>query len=169
MMSDKAKKDNKTGEDVENVDSSIKNSLTFRVSMLSAFSEKVGNAHFQRKFQIKLTEWRVIALTGSADWTAIRTIRRPLLIDKGQFSRLVKDLINRGYLISRQSPKDARLQEIKLSDEGEELYRAGIKFVEELNDITYSVLSPEEREQFSEFLDRLIERKEFLIAQEFSS
>lgn len=144
---------------------SIRDALSFRIARMAAINERAGGIYFQTELGLRLNEWRVLGLVAASGTAAFSDIRDQLLIDKGQLSRVVRTLVDRGLLESRPSESDARQITLALTADGRALHDRAIGFTAERNDSMVSVLSAAECRQLHDMLDRLIRHNEQLLAQ----
>ncbi len=132
--------------------------LTFRLFRLVALVERAGTRWGERpEFNFSINEWRVLALaqamgpvrTGHVAWT--------LVMDKGQLSRVVKSLIDKGYLSSRPDADDARATLLETTDAGRAMHAKALDFLAARNEQIVEPLSREECSVLAELLTRLLD------------
>jgi DNA-binding MarR family transcriptional regulator len=144
---------------------SIRDALSFRIARMAAINERAGGLHFQKELSLRLNEWRVLGLVCAFGHAAFSEIRAQLLIDKGQLSRVVRALVDRGLLDSRASNRDGRQVDLAATEAGRALHERALRFTAERNESMASVLSARECVQLLEMLDRLIEHNVALLAR----
>lgn len=135
---------------------SLPDALSFRIARLAAINERMAGQIFRSEFGISLNEWRVIGITGALQPVTFSAIRELLYFDKGQLSRVIRSLSDRGLIISATSPSDARQIELRLSETGEAIHREALEFTAKRNAIMAEVLTTEERSEFRRLLDKLV-------------
>lgn len=135
---------------------SLLDALSFRIARLAAINERMAGQIFRSEFGISLNEWRVIGITGALQPVTFSAVRELLYFDKGQLSRVIRSLSDRGLIISETSPSDARQIELRLSEDGEAIHREALEFTAKRNAIMADVLTTEERSEFRRLLDKLV-------------
>lgn len=143
----------------------ITDALSFRISRLAAINERSGSVHFQKAFGLRLNEWRVLGLAHAGNPIPFALIHATLLVDKGQLSRIVRSLVDRGLLEAHVCATDARQTEIYTTPEGSALHDRVLAFTIERNATMTAVLSEEEIDVFRQLLDRLLVHTEALLAE----
>lgn len=145
---------------------SILDALTFRLARLVAVNELSGNMHFREAFGLSLNEWRVIGVVHALSPITFGRVRKILLMDKGQLSRVIKQLADQGILVTRPAENDARKVEITLTGQGSELHDRVLKFTAERNEHVVETLTPAECREFMRILQKITSHNEML--SEFS-
>ena len=134
---------------------SLPDALTFRLARLVAVNYHNGSRVFREAYGISLNEWRVLGLVSATSPVMFGHIRKILLIDKGQLSRIVKRLTDRGVLVARPSKNDARVIELTLSEEGQLLHDQVLRFTAERNEEVVATLTREECSEFIRILRKI--------------
>ncbi|WP_069300678.1 MarR family winged helix-turn-helix transcriptional regulator [Neptunicoccus sediminis] len=134
----------------------LSEALSFRISRLAAINERNGSHHFRNHLGVNLSEWRVIGLVAEYEPMLTSALRDILVTDHGLLSRIVKELVSRGLLISQPCAADKRQTELSLTPEGRDLHNNCIPFTIERNAVMASVLSPEEQAELYRLLDVMI-------------
>lgn len=78
-----------------------------------------ARAVIARHGDLTLPQWRIIRLISMDVAQGSTAIRKTLHIDKGQFSKTVNVLVERGYVTTRPWVTDKRQFDIELTDMGE--------------------------------------------------
>ena len=78
-----------------------------------------------------------------------------LHVSPARVTLLMKSLDAEGY-IERASGADGRRNEITITEKGKAVVRRSRAFFRQLDEASYAGFSPEELEQFSEYLDRVL-------------
>ena len=134
----------------------LPDALSFRIARLAAINERAGTQHFRDELGISLSGWRVIGLVAEGDPATTISVRDALVMDRGLLSRVVKELITRGLLLSQHSPTDKRQTQLYLTPDGWALHKKCIAFTKERNAVMTGSLTPHEEAEFSRVLDILI-------------
>ncbi|MBS0230193.1 MAG: MarR family transcriptional regulator [Proteobacteria bacterium] len=131
--------------------------LPYRLSVLS---NRISNAiarEYSRRFDLGVTEWRVMAVLGHApDLSAVEVARRTAM-DKVAVSRAVASLIAAGRLLRRLDAGDRRRSLLRLSKAGyaihDQIAPLALGFERQL----LGELDTAERSRLFRLLDRLDE------------
>jgi len=140
----------------------ILDALTFRLARLAAVNHHTGSARFREAFGLSLNEWRVMGVVNALSPVTFGRIRDVLLMDKGQLSRVVKQLTARGVLRSTPTPKDARAVELSLTEVGSELHDEVLKITALRNEVVVETLTREECQEFMRILQKITAHNEQL-------
>lgn len=149
---------------------SIVDALTFRLARLVAINERAGTYYFGKSHDISLNQWRILGLVSalstkhpqSPDAVSFEEVRSQLYMDKGQCSRTLKQLTDRGLLQTSQSSTDARVKTLKLTKRGAEKHDLVLKFTRERNEVAASALTAKECQEFLRLLEKLSVHNEAL-------
>jgi DNA-binding MarR family transcriptional regulator len=133
----------------------ITDALTFKVARLSALNERAGGLFFKAEHDITLIQWRVLGLTAALGPVPSRELREILFMDKGQFSRVVKQLVLRDLLETAPSQTNASAVELRLTREGQILHTKLLRFTAVRNEAVVSVLTKEECTEFLRLLEKV--------------
>lgn len=133
----------------------ITDALSFKVARLNAINERAGSHLFKVNHDITLNQWRILGLVSAMGPVASRKVRDCLFMDKGQFSRVVKQLTERGLIEASPMSSNASALALQLTDAGKALHKVLIEFTAERNARTASCLTPEECETFLRLLDKV--------------
>lgn len=148
----------------------ILDAVAFRLARLAAINERAGAYHFGKSHDVSLNQWRILGLVSALtddlekpnQAVSFSEVRSHLYMDKGQFSRTLKQLSTRGLLETFFSPTDARVTELKLTKRGQVLHDRLLAFSSERNEEVVSVLSPHECREFMRILEKLSNHNEAL-------
>ena len=133
----------------------IRDLLTFRLAMLTAASDRVGQRWLRDEFDLRLLDWRVLGIVAALEPVRFLTIAQTLLVDKGQLSRLVKSLGKRNLIDTETDPNDLRTILLHLTEKGRALHARVLSRALERNERFISALEPEELTTFVALLDKL--------------
>lgn len=124
--------------------------------MLAAANDRMGQGWLQSVYGLRILEWRVLALVTALEPVPFGEIARALLVDKGQLSRLVKQLVGRGLVATgRTDGRDQRLVLLSATAAGRDLHQRVLQTALERNERVVSALSARETEQLFRLLDKL--------------
>ena len=129
--------------------------VAFRLALLVAAHERDGSYWLKKEFELTLIEWRVLGITNEFEPVIFKDIRLMLNIDKGQLSRAIKQLVNRGILSTNISKRDARLTEICTTPKGKKLHDKALKVSVIRNELIVKNLTKLECEEFFRMLEKI--------------
>ena len=94
---------------------SISDLLSFKIARLSGINQRLGGYWLKKKFDLGLNDWRILGLTTANQPVPFKKIQEMLDMDKGQFSRSVKMLVDRGYISVGPSKIDGRALDLTVT------------------------------------------------------
>lgn len=133
----------------------IRDLLSFRVAMLAAASDRVGQQWLSKEFDLRLQEWRVLAIVAAMEPVRFLEVARTLLVDKGQLSRLVKSLSTRGLIDTETDPEDQRTIQLRVTEDGRAFHDRVLDRALQRNERLVSAFEPDELDAFFVLLDKL--------------
>lgn len=137
--------------------------LSFRLARLVAVNEQAGNHWTSTVFNLRLNEWRVLGLTRALEPVRFQEITRRLMMDKGQLSRIVKALVNRGVISTAPSREDRRSVLLSTTVQGRDLHDKVLPFAQERNEAVVGSLTRKEYAEFSRILQKITVHNEHLL------
>ncbi len=135
--------------------SDIRDLLTFRIAMLAAGNDRIGQSWLKQEFDLRILEWRVLGLVAAMGPVRFGVIARRLLLDKGQLSRLVKTLTARGLIDTTQDEADQRTILLTMTEPGRALHQHVFARALARNNLVLSALSADEAATLFHLLDKL--------------
>ena len=133
----------------------IRDLLTFRLAMLAAAGDRVGQRWLLAEFGLRIMEWRVLGLVASLQPVRFLVVAQNLLVDKGQLSRLVRSLGERGLIETEPDPNDQRTIRLRTTGKGGKLASRVLARAFERNELVVSALEPSEIATLFALLDKL--------------
>src|SRR5689334_11461308 len=113
------------------------------------------------KFNLTRAQWDVLRQLWTKNGLSQRTIQESLGIESATLTGIVDGLVKRGLVTRQLSAEDARVKELYLTVEGQELGQRRIaEVVNPINARLTAGFSPEEIETLKSFLARLINNLE---------
>lgn len=143
----------------------ITDALSFKLARLNAINERAGSYYFKAYHDITLNQWRILGLIAAMQPVRSREVRDRLYMDKGQFSRVVKQLTERGLIVATPASSNASAIKLRLTEAGSKLHAVLIRFTAERNARTASVLTPKECQTFLRLLDKVGDHAHALLMQ----
>ncbi|MGV8931143.1 MAG: MarR family winged helix-turn-helix transcriptional regulator [Luteimonas sp.] len=135
----------------------LENFLPYRLSVLSnRISQTIADAYVER-FNLAVTEWRVIAVLGRFPDLSANAVAERTAMDKVAVSRSVARLLERGLLQREMHGDDRRRSVLALSQAGYRIYDEVAPLALECERRLLAHLSADERATLDALLDRLME------------
>lgn len=131
--------------------------LPYRLSVLS---NRISNGiarTYRERFDLGVTEWRVIAIVGRYPGVTATEVAERAAMDKVAVSRAVGRLLDAGRLERHDNHDDRRAKRLYLSAEGEAIHDAIVPAAKAFERDLLDSLDPEERRRFLRSLERLAE------------
>lgn len=141
----------------------IMDALTFQISRFAAINDRDGSVIFRDAFDLRLNEWRVLGLVNALQPASFHQLRAVLLMDKGQLSRVIKELVTRGLITSTALPSDARQIVLEMTQDGQALHDRALSFTAERNEEVVAPLTAEECTEFMRLLSRIADYNERIV------
>jgi DNA-binding MarR family transcriptional regulator len=113
---------------------------------------------YVERFAIGVAEWRILATLGEYGRMQARDIGLHTNMDKVRVSRAVRQLRDKGHLVSEVVPSDNRATLLGLSATGRRLYRRIAPEALAWESSLLAPLSAEERQTMARIIDKLEQR-----------
>lgn len=132
--------------------------LPYRLSVLSnTVSTTVARA-YDKRFNVSIPEWRVIAIIGRFPGLSAVEVAERTMMDKVAVSRAVTKLIKKGRIDREFADADKRRSILSLSEEGRKLHDEIAELALAFERDLLEGLSLEERERLDSVMERLLAR-----------
>ena len=135
----------------------IRDLLAFKIARLAAGQERRGQSWTQRKFGLRLSEWRVLGIVTALQPVTFNAIGRAMEMDKGQLSRIINHDRMRKYISSRPCAGDNRTIELLTTPEGLDLHARMLDYAAHRNNVIAAHFSREEVSELFRLVDKLSE------------
>lgn len=136
--------------------------LPYRLSILSNTVSSTIARVYDRRFDLSIPEWRVIAILGRFPGISAVEVAERTLMDKVAVSRAVSKLIKRGRIDRQFADADRRRSILNLSEEGkkvhDEIAPLALKFEQDL----LHGFNDEEIRMLNVLMERLLARARLL-------
>lgn len=139
--------------------------FTFRIISLLDLLRRSGTLAHRRTFDLSGIEWRIMSQVGDHEPLSLNDLADLLNLDRGQVSRAVKAMKERGLLSSRRRPGGPAI-DITLSGEGKALHERMVALAIERNDFLVGDIPDDEIARVSEVLDRVKQKAQVLLDRE---
>jgi DNA-binding MarR family transcriptional regulator len=131
--------------------------LPYRLSVLSNRISAAIAREYAERFQLGMTEWRVLAVIGPLPGLSASEVVERTAMDKVAVSRAVDRLVRSGRLLRETDGDDRRRSLLRLSPAGRAVYAEVVPAALALERRLLESLSATDREQLDELLGRLNE------------
>lgn len=129
--------------------------LPFRLSVLSNRISSAVAKLYESRFDLKLPEWRIMAILGRNPNLTASQIVDISQMDKVAISRAVKRLVAMGRLTATDDPDDARRQRLNLSEAGWKIYEQIVPLALGVEEQLLARMSEDERAALQDAITRL--------------
>ena len=132
--------------------------LPYQLSVASnAVSVRIAE-QYRRRYGLRTTEWRVMAVLGDGGAMTQREIARATLMDKVPVNRACKVLEDRGLVSRTPNASDGRSHLLDLTEEGRRVHAGIMPLARKIEGELFSVLSDSERAALMAMLVRVREK-----------
>jgi len=132
-------------------------SLTYRLHLLHKVSDQVSHQAYIQDLKLSLSEGRCLATVGAFEPMSIMALADKGNLNKGQASRAAQGLVDLGLIAKTGDPEDGRGIQLTLTAKGRRLWKKTMDLIDHRNQAIFGCLSAQERQTFSQLLDRLVE------------
>jgi len=129
--------------------------LPYQLSIASnAVSTRIAE-QYRKRFALKTTEWRIMAVLGDSGPLTQRDLSQLTLMTKVPVNRACKRLEDRGLVQRSPNAKDGRSHMLELTAEGRAVHAGIMPLARKIEEELFDVLSPEQREALRDMLARV--------------
>ena len=129
--------------------------LPYQLSVASnAVSSRIAE-QYRRRFGLKTTEWRIMAVLGDSGAHTQRELCRLTLMDKVPVNRACKMLEDRGLAARQPNARDGRSHLLALTAEGRAVHARIMPLAEAIEAELFGVLEEGERAALAAMLGRV--------------
>ena len=136
--------------------------LPYRLSVLSNTVSNAIADGYKGRFGLSIPDWRVMAVLARLPGSSAQELVRWTRMDKVAVSRGVSRLVERGLLARVTSTEDRRRSELRLTAQGEQVYREIVPMARDYEARLLENISPEYRRLLDEILTDLQQAAERL-------
>ncbi|MEM7257434.1 MAG: MarR family winged helix-turn-helix transcriptional regulator [Pseudomonadota bacterium] len=130
-------------------------SISVKLNVVNVkMSRQIGQA-VQKLANLRLPEWRIMALLASAGSLSQADIRNQIGMDKGQISRTVKNMLANGLVVNESGTSKTRNVRLSLTEKGREVHHQVDIMMEQRNAELLAALSDEQKSMLFDGLDRI--------------
>ena len=132
--------------------------LPYQLSIASnAASNRIAGI-YRDQFDLRIPEWRIMAVLGDAGAATQRELAARTVMDKVAVNRACRALEERGLLERAPNATDGRSHHLALTAEGMAIYARIMPLTREMEQWLFAAFSDEERATFSRMLARVRDR-----------
>jgi DNA-binding MarR family transcriptional regulator len=139
--------------------------VSMRMIRLFVMLRKSGVLAQRRQFDLSETEWRIMTQLGEAAPLSLNGLADAMLQDRGQLSRAVKSMVERGLLTRERKPGGPEI-EIDLSGEGRAIYARMVEWVYERDRVLTVGIPKDEVTRVYRVLGKMMERAQDMLDEE---
>ncbi|WP_239804452.1 MarR family winged helix-turn-helix transcriptional regulator [Croceicoccus hydrothermalis] len=132
--------------------------VPYRLSVTSNMVSDNIAREYRRRFGLRVSEWRVMAILGDAGALTQRDLVEATFMDKVAVNRACKVLCDRALIKRSPNANDGRSHLLELTKEGTEIFDAVMPLALEMEESLLDVLSNSEREMLLRTLGKLFDR-----------
>jgi DNA-binding MarR family transcriptional regulator len=137
--------------------------LPYRLSVLSNTVSNAIADDYRGRFGLSIPDWRVMAVLARLPGSSAQDLVVWTRMDKVAVSRGVSRLLERGLLQKHMSEQDRRRSELRLSEQGEQVYRDIVPMARGYEASLLETISAEHRQLLDEILADLQQAAERLV------
>jgi DNA-binding MarR family transcriptional regulator len=142
--------------------------FTYNLSLLANMLSRGAAARYSREFGVTLMEWRVIGSLALDAPLSLQQISHRFDLDKGQSSRTVAGLLERGLVHRGVNGDDRRSLSLRLTPAGWRLYRRIVNSARARSERLLGCLDAGERKAFLRTFGKLMGEARVIYAEERS-
>lgn len=139
--------------------------VSMRMIRLFVMLRRSGVLAQRRQFGLSETEWRIMTQLGETAPLSLNGLAEAMLQDRGQLSRAVKSMVERGLLTRERKPGGPEI-EIALSDEGEAIYARMVEWVHERDRVLTAGIPAEDVARVYRVLGQMMGHAEEMLDEE---
>lgn len=136
----------------------LEESWIYKIAVLADVVARTIAPIVYRVSGLNLSQWRVIAAVADRPGCTATEVVSITPMDKGLVSRAVRTLVDREIITKQSSEKDGRAIFLRLTAEGERIYREIVKEVDKQNASGRNLLDVEDQAQFHSLLNLVLNR-----------
>lgn len=129
--------------------------VTYRLAKLQSQLNAQGTAILKEKSGLSLVEWRIIQVIRMFEKPSLSQIAEHVQMDKGQLSRKVKVMIEKGLLNSRRNDDDKRIQKLWLTEKAKKINKELMPVMERRQHHLLADVTPDELEMFYRIINKI--------------
>lgn len=140
----------------------LENFLPYRLSVLSNTVSLAIAREYEDRFQLSITEWRVVAVLGRYDGLSAREVAERTAMDKVAVSRAVAALMKDGRVRRATAAHDKRQSVLSLTAKGRKVHAEVAPLALQHEHRLLAHLDAEERSWLARILEKLLQAEQEL-------
>jgi DNA-binding MarR family transcriptional regulator len=144
---------------------SLSGLVSMRMIRLFVLLRKGGVLAHRRQFGVSETEWRIMTQLGERAPVSLNGLADAMLQDRGQLSRAVKTMVERGLVTRERKPGGPEI-EIDLSADGRAIYEQMVEWVHQRDRTLTAGLPKEDIALVRDVLGTMMERAQTMLEEE---
>jgi len=129
--------------------------LPYRLSVLSNRVSDAIAATYRDRFNLSVTEWRVIAILGRHPGASATEVAQRSAMDKVAVSRAVRRLLDQGRIERQPNDADRRERHLRLSERGQSIHDQVVPAARAFEQQLLEALDADEHDVLDRVLDKL--------------
>lgn len=129
--------------------------VTFRLAKLQASLNAQATGLLKAKAGLSLVEWRLIQTLRMHENASLTEIAAIVQMDKGQLSRKIKAMVEKGLLRTATDAQDQRVQHLRLTAKAEQLSKEMMPTMEARQELLLAGISESDLATFYSVVDKL--------------
>ena len=129
--------------------------LPYQLSVASNAVSGLIAERYRKRFALKVTEWRVMAVLGDTGPATQRDLTEATLMDKVAVNRACKVLEDRGLVERAPNAHDGRSHLLALTGDGRAIHEEVMPLAIRTESELFEGFDPDERAQFRALLERM--------------
>ncbi|ALG67574.1 MarR family winged helix-turn-helix transcriptional regulator [Beggiatoa leptomitoformis] len=142
--------------------------FSFQLMRLSNVLALGASRYYTTRFNIGLTEWRVLATIARYAPISAQEVSKRTGVDKGWVSRAVNSLLSRHWIIREPNPEDGRILKLTLTTEGIAVHQEGISAATKRQKRLLTNVSITEQQLLMDLLIRLHQQAVIMLEEQES-
>ena len=130
--------------------------LTYRLHLLHKLTDIESQRAYAAGAGMSMSDARCLTAVGTFAPLSVNDLAQKANLNKGQASRAAQSLVDQGLVVKTASLTDGRGVVLTMTPQGKKAWQRTMGVVGQRNQDIFGVLSAAEREQLSDFFDRLI-------------
>ena len=140
----------------------LENFLPYRLSVLSNTVSLAIAREYEDRFQLSITEWRVVAVLGRYDGLSAREVAERTAMDKVAVSRAVAALMKDGRVRRATAAHDKRQSVLSLTAKGRKVHAEVAPLALQYEQRLLAHLDAEEQSWLARILEKLLQAEQEL-------
>jgi DNA-binding MarR family transcriptional regulator len=142
---------------MQSANSRLAGFLPYRMAITSNAVSGLIADDYGEQFDLKIPEWRIMAVLGDTGAQTQRDLVRATLMDKVAVNRACKALDERGFVRRSPNASDGRSHHLELTEEGRAVYEQIWPQAYRAYERIFAVLSAKEAAALRDLLDKLLQ------------